>query len=84
MCRRCEAHQIVRFEEFIEDGKLSKDGKEGSGGLEAVVAGGMHTLAVDEAGKVSTGFTAMLHWLRIANPARSGHGVSTTMRVWAE
>jgi hypothetical protein len=42
---------------------LSKDGKEGSGGLEAVVAGGMHTLAVDEAGKVSTGYTTVLHCL---------------------
>jgi hypothetical protein len=41
-----------RFEEQIEDGKLSRDGKEGSGGLEAVACGGMHTLAVDEGGKV--------------------------------
>ncbi|OCF40717.1 pim1 protein + RNA transporter 2 [Kwoniella heveanensis CBS 569] len=40
------------FEEQIEDGKLSRDGKEGSGGLEAVACGGMHTLAIDEAGRV--------------------------------
>ncbi|OCF57685.1 pim1 protein + RNA transporter 2 [Kwoniella mangroviensis CBS 10435] len=40
------------FEEEIEDGKLSRDGKEGSGGLEAVACGGMHTLAIDEAGRV--------------------------------
>ena len=41
-----------RFEEQIEDGKLSRDGKPGSGGLEAVAAGGMHNLVIDEAGKV--------------------------------
>ena len=41
-----------RFEEQIEDGKLSRDGKAGSGGLEAVAAGGMHNLVIDEAGKV--------------------------------
>ncbi|WWD02144.1 hypothetical protein V865_000182 [Kwoniella europaea PYCC6329] len=40
------------FEEEIEDGKLSRDGKEGNGGLEAVACGGMHTLAIDEAGRV--------------------------------
>ncbi|WVR09387.1 hypothetical protein IAU60_006454 [Kwoniella sp. DSM 27419] len=40
------------FEEQIEDGKLSRNGKEGSGGLEAVACGGMHTLAIDEAGRV--------------------------------
>ncbi|WWC90461.1 uncharacterized protein L201_005396 [Kwoniella dendrophila CBS 6074] len=40
------------FEEEIEDGKLSRDGKEGNGGLESVACGGMHTLAIDEAGRV--------------------------------
>ncbi|GFZ51886.1 Poly(A)+ RNA transport protein 2 [Saitozyma sp. JCM 24511] len=40
------------FEEQIEDGKLSRDGTSGSGGLETVAAGGMHTLAIDEGGKV--------------------------------
>ncbi|WVF67604.1 hypothetical protein IAT40_002362 [Kwoniella sp. CBS 6097] len=40
------------FEEQIEDGKLSRGGKEGSGGLETVSCGGMHTLAIDEAGRV--------------------------------
>lgn len=42
-----------RFEEQIEDGKLSRDGQSGSGGLETVACGGMHTLAIDEAGQVS-------------------------------
>lgn len=41
------------FEEQIEEGKLSRDGKPGSGGLESVYCGGMHTLAIDEAGRVS-------------------------------
>ena len=43
-----------RFEDQIEEGKLSRDGLPGSGGLEAVACGGMHTLAVDEGGRVST------------------------------
>lgn len=41
------------FEEQIEEGNLSRDGKPGSGGLESVCCGGMHTLAIDEAGRVS-------------------------------
>lgn len=45
---------IYRFEEQIEDGKLSRDGEEGSGGLEAIAAGGMHTLTIDEGGRVSS------------------------------
>jgi hypothetical protein len=40
-----------RFEEMAEDGELSRDGKAG-GGLETIYAGGMHNLAIDEAGKV--------------------------------
>lgn len=44
----------VRFEEQIEDGKLSRDGQAGAGGLEAVAAGGMHTLTIDEGGRVSS------------------------------
>ncbi|WRT68651.1 uncharacterized protein IL334_005630 [Kwoniella shivajii] len=40
------------FEDEVEDGKLSRDGAEGSGGLESVACGGMHTLAIDEAGRV--------------------------------
>lgn len=40
-----------RFEEMAEDGELSRDGKPG-GGLETIYAGGMHNLAIDEAGKV--------------------------------
>jgi hypothetical protein len=40
-----------RFEEKAEDGELSRDGKPG-GGLETIYAGGMHNLAIDEAGKV--------------------------------
>lgn len=42
-----------RFEEKAEDGELSRDGKEG-GGLETIYAGGMHNLAIDEAGHVSS------------------------------
>jgi regulator of chromosome condensation len=38
---------------MAEDGELSRDGKPG-GGLETIYAGGMHNLAIDEAGKVST------------------------------
>jgi len=40
-----------RFEEMAEDGELSRDGQPG-GGLETIYAGGMHNLAIDEAGKV--------------------------------
>jgi hypothetical protein len=40
-----------RFEEMAEDGELSRDGNPG-GGLETIYAGGMHNLAIDEAGKV--------------------------------
>ncbi|KAL0247475.1 hypothetical protein I308_103540 [Cryptococcus tetragattii IND107] len=40
------------FEEQIEEGNLSREGKPGSGGLESVHCGGMHTLAIDEAGRV--------------------------------
>jgi len=36
---------------MAEDGELSRDGKAG-GGLETIYAGGMHNLAIDEAGKV--------------------------------
>ena len=42
-----------RFEEQINEGKLSRD-KKSKGGLEAVVAGGMHTVTVDEGGRVRT------------------------------
>lgn len=45
---------ILRLEEQIEEGKLRRDGAEGSGGLETVACGGMHTLAIDEGGRVST------------------------------
>jgi len=41
-----------RFEEQIGAGKLSRDSKPDTGGLEAVAGGGMHTLAVDEGGRV--------------------------------
>lgn len=44
---------VCRFEEQIEEGKLSRDGRGGSGGLETVACGGMHTLAIDEGGRVS-------------------------------
>lgn len=37
---------------MAEDGELSRDGKPG-GGLETIYAGGMHNLAIDEAGNVS-------------------------------
>jgi regulator of chromosome condensation len=46
-----EEKLITRFEEMAEDGELSRDGKAG-GGLETIYAGGMHNLAIDEAGKV--------------------------------
>ncbi|EIW68398.1 hypothetical protein TREMEDRAFT_32149 [Tremella mesenterica DSM 1558] len=39
------------FEEQIEDGHLARSGSSG-GGLETVACGGMHTLAIDEAGRV--------------------------------
>ncbi|ODN74877.1 hypothetical protein L202_07179 [Cryptococcus amylolentus CBS 6039] len=39
------------LEEQSEEGKLSRDGKPG-GGLESVDCGGMHTLAIDEGGRV--------------------------------
>ncbi|WVQ83752.1 hypothetical protein IAT38_005896 [Cryptococcus sp. DSM 104549] len=39
------------FEEQVEEGTLSRDGKPG-GGLETVSSGGMHTLAIDEGGRV--------------------------------
>ncbi|KAL7422402.1 hypothetical protein Q5752_003048 [Cryptotrichosporon argae] len=42
----------TKFEELREDGELARDGKPGSGGLEAIACGGMHTLAIDEAGHV--------------------------------
>ncbi|WVO15614.1 hypothetical protein L204_103274 [Cryptococcus depauperatus] len=40
------------FEEQIKEGKLSRDGQPGTGGLEQVYCGGMHTLAIDEGGRV--------------------------------
>ena len=40
------------FEAQIEGGKLSGDRRSGSGGFETVACGGMHTLAVDEGGRV--------------------------------
>jgi hypothetical protein len=47
---------MSRFEEKAEDGELSRDGKSG-GGLETIYAGGMHNLAIDEAGKVCPSIT---------------------------
>lgn len=44
------------FEEAVLDGKLGGDGA----GVEMVCAGGMHTLAIDEAGKVSSPCAALL------------------------
>ncbi len=41
---------IYRFEQAIKDGKLGGEGA----GLEAVAAGGMHSVVVDEAGRVSS------------------------------
>lgn len=61
----------LRIEEKIkETGELSRDGKVGTGGLEAIAAGGMHNLAIDESGKVgSSGRVG-------ADPTRSDLGVS--------
>ena len=42
----------ARFEEQIEDGKLARDPNTPGGGLEAVAAGGMHTLTIDEGGRI--------------------------------
>jgi len=60
---------------MAEDGELSRDGKAG-GGLETIYAGGMHNLAIDEAGKVRP---IILIGQEGGADDRSVHGESTIM-----
>jgi len=75
-------HCPSRFEKQIEEGKLSRDGKPGNGGLETVACGGMHTLAIDEAGKVSPSLLSLFA-IPPTIDFRSDHGASTTTLPWA-
>jgi hypothetical protein len=65
---------------MAEDGELSRDGKAG-GGLETIYAGGMHNLAIDEAGKVRP---IVLIGLGGWADNRSVHGESTIMPLLDE